>query len=83
MMEQEVERDLLVHQGTRENLGLEGQMGEMEGEEDQVNLAVRELLDQEDILDHQDLLEKWDSKDPRDNLAHLGNKDSEEQWALR
>ena len=82
-MEQEVERDLLVLLVIRENLGLEGQMGEMEGEEDQVNLVVRELLDQEVILDPQDLLEKWDSKDLRDNLVHLGSRDSGEQWVLR
>ena len=83
MMEQEVERDLLVLQETRENLGLEGQMVEMEGEVDQANLAAKELLDQEDILGLQDLLEKWDSKALRDNLDHLGNRDLEEQWDLR
>ena len=83
MMELEVERDLLVLQETRENLGLEGQMVEMEGEVDQVNLAAKELLDQEDILGLQDLLEKWDSKALRDNLDHLGNRDLEEQWDLR
>ena len=58
MMEQEVERVLLVHLVIRENLEPEGQMGEMEGEEDQVNLAARELLDQEVILVLQVLLEK-------------------------
>ena len=63
MMEQEVERDLLVLQETRENLELEGQMVEMEGEVDQVNLAAKELLDKEDTLGLKDLLEKWDSKD--------------------
>ena len=83
MMELEVERDLLVLQETRENLGLEGQMVEMEGEVDQANLAAKELLDQEDILGLQDLLEKWDSKALRDNLDHLGNRDLEEQWDLR
>ena len=83
MMEQEVQRDLLVLQETRENLGLEGQMVEMEGEVDQANLAAKELLDQEDILGLQDLLEKWDSKALRDNLDHLGNRDLEEQWDLR
>ena len=82
-MEQEVERVLLVHLVIRENLEPEGQMGEMEGEEDQVNLAARELLDQEVILVLQVRLEKWDSKDLRASLDQLGNKDSEEQWALR
>ena len=82
-MEQEVERVLLVHLVIRENLEPEGQMGEMEGEEDQVNLAARELLDQEVILVLQVLLEKWDSKDLRASLDQLGNKDFEEQWALR
>ena len=83
MMELEVERDLLVLQETRENLGLEGQMVEMEGEVDQANLAVKELLDQEDILGPKDLLVKWDSKVLRDNLGHLGNRGLEEQWDLR
>ena len=83
MMELEVERDLLVLQETRENLGLEGQMVEMEGEVDQANLAAKELLDQEDILGLQDLLEKWDSKVQRDNLGHLVNRGLEELWDLR
>ena len=83
MMEQEVERDLLVLQETREYLGLEGQMVEMEGEVDQVNLAAKELLDLEDIPGLQDLLVKWDSKVLRDNLGHLVNRGLEEQWDLR
>ena len=83
MMEQEVERDLLVLQETRENLELEGQMVEMEGEVDQVNLAAKELLDKEDTLGLQDLLEKWDSKVQRDNLGHLVNRGLEELWDLR
>ena len=73
-MEQLVEKDLLESQETKENRELEVPMVEEEEWVDLVNLAVKDLWDQEAILDHLVLVENLDSKVQRVNQVLQENR---------
>ena len=83
MMERLVEKDLLVSQETKENRELEVPMVEEEEWVDLVNLAVKDLWDQEAILDHLVLVENLDSKVQRVNQVLQENRGLEEVRVLR
>ena len=78
-----VEKDLLVSQETKENRELEVPMVEEEEWVDLVNLAAKDLWDQEATLDHLVLVENLDSKVQRVNQVLQENRGLEEVRVLR